>query len=1161
MAESTTGTKTNIEKHLRSYFPFGLQLSRRAWDWLELRDVLSELEEDDRKRPESYRVRRLAARYNDKVAQSRHLDKKIKPAELITAGTIVELLRYLVMVYCYRQKRGILRDGIEWALKNKGEVVVEKPPPEFVKLYPSLKMIKGDQKEPEFLRGSDSFGSHKEAVAIEMILLSLNAANRAFKPFTEFYDDSDLRRAAPYPVFVRALEEYFESQPPVEGVGVSLYRALRAPMEDSPDSLDGQLDYIRRNWESILPQELMQRILQTRDTLHEEWLERGFGEPLLDVMDFRAQYDYPEPEAFSRDADWMSNVVLIAKTAYVWLDQLSKKYQRHIRYLSDVPDEELDRLARWHFTGLWLIGIWERSSASRKIKQKMGNPDAMSSAYSLYDYVIANDLGGEQAYENLRERCRQRGIRLAADMVPNHVGIYSKWVIEHPDWFIQTSYPPFPVYQYNGENLSEDGRVVLQIEDGYWEQRDAAVVFKRIDTHSGDTRYIYHGNDGTHMPWNDTAQLDFLNAEVREAVIQTILHVARKFSIIRFDAAMTLAKKHFQRLWFPPPGDGGAIPSRAEHGMTREEFDKAMPREFWREVVDRIQQEVPDTLLLAEAFWLMEGYFVRTLGMHRVYNSAFMNMLKMEENSKYRQTVKNVLEFSPEVIKRFVNFMNNPDEKTAVEQFGKGDKYFGIAMMMVTMPGLPMFGHGQIEGFAEKYGMEYPRAYWDERIDEEMVHRHEREIFPLMQRRSLFSGSSNFAFFDFITPEGWVDENVFAYTNRSGDERALILYNNAYNTTRGTISRSTAINTGPSDQQNFVHRSVTEALGLRIEPGYFYIFRDHRSSREYIRSGQQLAEHGFFAELNGYQYHAFLDFREVFDHDGAWREFADRQQGAPVVSVEDAYREWRYEPVLTPFRKVVSQARLEQFDPASDKQRKSLFKDITSFFRVLVGSDYDEQRVEKVSAILKRYIENLSEVGGNLRSKKNEKASKSAVRHNAVPNYLWPGFLALLGVELLEKDFKQVREEESTEPENLQNTWMLPRVLARQLGQLHADSDRGFQESHLTQLLLDNRELLLRAEKDFNRKLLLLFRSTEARDYLDINRYQNVLWFNKEKWEQLILYLADVARVTGPEVSSKPKKRNSLIVSRKRMLIREAEVSGYKLEDFVEQMIVAESRE
>ena len=63
---------------------------------------------------------------------------------------------------------------------------------------------------------------------------------------------------------------------------------------------------------------------------------------------------------------------------------------------------------------------------------------------------------------------------------------------------------------------------------------DAAVVFKRVDHHTGDTKFIYHGNDGTSMPWNDTAQLNYMKAEVREAVIQTILHVARNFDVIRF---------------------------------------------------------------------------------------------------------------------------------------------------------------------------------------------------------------------------------------------------------------------------------------------------------------------------------------------------------------------------------------------------------------------------------------------------------------------------------------------------------------------------------------------------------------------------------------------------------------------------------------------------
>ncbi len=249
------------------------------------------------------------------------------------------------------------------------------------------------------------------------------------------------------------------------------------------------------------------------------------------------------------------------------------------------------------FTGLWLIGLWERSAASKRIKQLRGNPEAVASAYSLFDYQIAADLGGEPAYQNLRDRCWKRGIRLASDMVPNHMGIDSSWVIEHPDWFVSLDYSPFPSYSFNGTDLSWDGRVGIFLEDHYYNNSDAAVVFKRVDNWTGSTKYIYHGNDGTSMPWNDTAQLNYLKPEVREAVIQTILQVARKFPVIRFDAAMTLAKKHFQRLWYPEPGTGGAIPSRAEHGLTKEQFDAYIPDEFWREVVDRVAQEVPDTLL------------------------------------------------------------------------------------------------------------------------------------------------------------------------------------------------------------------------------------------------------------------------------------------------------------------------------------------------------------------------------------------------------------------------------------------------------------------------------------------------------------------------------------------------------------------------------------
>ena len=366
--------------------------------------------------------------------------------------------------------------------------------------------------------------------------------------------------------------------------------------------------------------------------------------------------------------------------------------------------------------------------------------------------------------------------------------------------------------------------------------------------------------------------------------MQTILHVARHFPIIRFDAAMTLAKRHFQRLWFPEPGSGGDIPSRAEHALTkRASSTELFPVEFWREVVDRVAAEVPDTLLLAEAFWMMEGYFVRTLGMHRVYNSAFMNMLKKEDNAGYRTTIKNTLEFNPQILKRYVNFMNNPDEETAVAQFGKDDKYFGVCLLLSTLPGLPMFGHGQVEGFTEKYGMEYQRAYQDERPDEQLVARHEREIVPLLKRRWLFADVEGFHLFDLVTPDGPVDEDVFAYSNCKGGERALIVFHNKFKSTRGRIRLSASFVDGSGA---LVQRTLADALQLRAEPGLCTVFRDHVSGLEHVLESQPFAEQGLELELGAFKYRALVDFRA-----GAGRR--DAPLGAPGAAARRGRRALR----------------------------------------------------------------------------------------------------------------------------------------------------------------------------------------------------------------------------------------------------------------------------
>ncbi len=819
---------------------------------------------------------------------SAHRTQPVPASDIYAMQLIDEALRVLVRHYA---PPTVMNAAVTFVDENVGAESVEGTQKKFVSEFPPDHVYRGEVKPEEYLEKLlSSQGEKGRAVTVEELLFTyLHNVNPAVNPLVELVDDEPLEPTA-YKNLISALDSFFtqlaKDNPALQGSTESLFEILRAPAEASPYSLEGQLQFILDKWGHLLDDKFVARILRGMDFLREEVIrQHGHGGPPDVPLQSFSGGEYQEYERYSPDKEWMPRLVLIAKNSYVWLEQLSRKYGRWIRTLDQIPDEELDILRDRGFTGLWLIGLWERSHASQKIKQRMGDAEAVASAYSLYSYDIAEDLGGWNALENLRYRAWQRGVRLSADMVPNHMGIDSKWVIEHPDWFLSLPYSPYPSYSFRSENLSEDIRVGIYLEDHYYDRTDAAVVFQRRDHYTGDIRYIYHGNDGTSFPWNDTAQLNYLKAEVREAVIQTILHVARNFPVIRFDAAMTLAKKHIQRLWFPEPGSGGAIPSRAEHGMTRADFDAAMPEEFWREVVDRVAAEVPDTLLLAEAFWLLEGYFVRTLGMHRVYNSAFMHMLRDEDNAKYRMALKNTLEFDPQILKRYVNFMNNPDEKTAIEQFGNGDKYFGIATVLSTLPGLPMFGHGQVEGFREKYGMEFRKPKLDETPDEGLVGGHAWKIFPILHHRYLFADVEQFYLYDLYHSDGGVDENVFAYSNVYNDERGLVLYHNRFADTRGWIKTSAAYldkSTGDLRQ-----KSLAEGLSLPFE-GYV-IFKDYVTHLEYIRACDELWQKGLYLDLHAYQHHVFMDWRFVDDE--RWRDIYVALNGAGVESMQAKWEE------------------------------------------------------------------------------------------------------------------------------------------------------------------------------------------------------------------------------------------------------------------------------
>lgn len=1077
-------------------------------------------------------VRLFTKKINDQRDLLSFPESAVKAGQINAAGLIDEIFHHIFSLYRKENGESVMADLVKHLQGTLGKEKLDSLLSVFISQFPPLAVYQGAITPKKYLEGITGEKQNRELLLEELTLLWVTTRNPALDEFSELFIDPLLNNDFRFDQTLFQITKFFQTQPGFGPENQSLIDLVRTPAIQVPHSITGQLEYIQAHWATLLGDYLL-RLLSSLDLIKEE-NKLGFpgSGPIPIPVYSRAELlkaagKDAETEAYSQDSDWMPRLVLIAKNTYVWLDQLSREYKQKIERLDQIPDEELQKLASRGITGLWLIGVWERSPASARIKQLCGNPDAISSAYSLYNYAIAGDLGGHAAYEKLKEKANRAGIKLASDMVPNHMGIDSEWVIRHPERFLGLDHCPYPAYQFNGQDLSSDANVVIQIEDHYFDKTDAAVVFRRIQKDTGEHKFIYHGNDGTSMPWNDTAQLNYLDPQVREIVIQTILHVARMFPIIRFDAAMTLAKKHIQRLWFPQPGSGGAIPSRSEYGMTDEQFEAAIPAEFWREVVDRVAAECPNTLLLAEAFWLMESYFVRTLGMHRVYNSAFMHMLRNEDNAGYRKILKNTLEFDPEILKRYVNFMNNPDERTAVEQFGKGDKYFGICTLMVTLPGMPMLGHGQIEGYAEKYGMEFRKPHWDEAVDENLVARHKFEIFPLLHNRELFAGVDNFWMYDFQRADG-IDENVYALTNYHNGKSALVIYNNNFLETSGSIKWSVqqAVKSGRSRTVKSIE--VTKALRLSRKQNAFLTFRDQSTGLSFIRPLDQIFNEGFAFHLQGYEHHVFMDFQVVtsdasHDYSRLWSILG--QKGVPDLLA--ALEELILQPVMSPWQQLMNPGYIQHLLSLMNEPEKRTEQDQKEFMQKSAGLLHGIQKLTGTSGEIAAMQNTMSSQFLAALTLQNTVASLSLPgskqlrkigvdMHGSFTAIKWLPY-ALMGWVFLSEIGTVIPGADAAETAlSWIDEWRLARAIEETMSKDGCTPLEIQSAIQAIKIGIRHKDWYIDAGNESEKQLLRKWLSDSTiQNFLKVNRYNDILWYNREAFGELLTWLQAMALVEG----------------------------------------------
>ncbi len=211
--------------------------------------------------------RQMAKQIND-VRERNGEEGTINAGALFAMGLIDELSHVMVAKYRATVDPGVLRDALAWFEANEDRARVAELLLRFTERFPNLPVYRGEQTAAKWLAGAMEGMENREAATEELLLLWLANINPAFLPFRELFDDRELKHETVYSHVIGEFGEFIETRPPFGPEG-SLLDVLKAPMLASPDSLIGQLAYIRERWVEHLGEDL-RRVLLAADVLNEE---------------------------------------------------------------------------------------------------------------------------------------------------------------------------------------------------------------------------------------------------------------------------------------------------------------------------------------------------------------------------------------------------------------------------------------------------------------------------------------------------------------------------------------------------------------------------------------------------------------------------------------------------------------------------------------------------------------------------------------------------------------------------------------------------------------------------------------------------------------------------------------------------------------------------
>ncbi len=421
--------------------------------------------------------------------------------------------------------------------------------------------------------------------------------------------------------------------------------------------------------------------------------------------------------------------VIYEINTWVWLVDLSAQAGKNVN-LANVPDSIWDQLAELQLDYVWLMGVWQRSGASRKIaRQHIGlqdelgkalpgltTDDVVGSAYAIKDYVVADRLGGEAGLAQARAALRTRNIGLLLDYVPNHVAVDHRWVTEAPECLLT-------VAKKSGNCPS--------------------------GTFKAGNHCVAHGRDPYFPPWTDTAQLNAFSTAMRLEAAQLMRRLATVCDGVRCDMAMLLLDDDFQRTWGKVAGE-------------------PLETEFWTDTMAAARAVDPDFKFMAEAYWEREHRLLE-LGFDWAYDKTFYDLLRDDDPQEIEQHLERTARFCH----RLVKFTENHDEPRAAATFAAA-RVRSAAVTAALMPGPLLVHEGQLEGRRVRLPVQLGRRR-DEPADMELAAFH-RRLSDVRTHPAFRRGRHQI-----LRCWGWPDNSshkqLLAWLRETDEERFVIVVN------------------------------------------------------------------------------------------------------------------------------------------------------------------------------------------------------------------------------------------------------------------------------------------------------------------------------------------------------------------------------------------------